>query len=59
MNAVPAATGFLTYLGYAIHLELQRRQLEAAYGTSQAHIAILDGLQEFKAARALYQSVNP
>ena len=47
-----AAKGFLTYLGFAIHLELQRPQIEAARGKDGAHAGILAALQRFKEARA-------
>lgn len=46
----------MTYLGYAIHLELKRRELEAAYGPDVAQLAIVKALADFKAAR---QAVKP
>jgi hypothetical protein len=40
----------MTYLQYAIRLELKRAQLVAQHGSYLAHIAILNGLRAFKAA---------
>jgi hypothetical protein len=50
----PAATGFLTYLGMAIRLELSRRSIEAAYGSKEvAHESVLQTLRKFKEERGL------
>lgn len=50
----PAATGFLTYLGMAIRLELSRRSIEAAYGGKEvAHDIILQTLRKFKEQRGI------
>lgn len=48
-----AARGFLSYLGLAIRLELNRPNLEFAAGSREgANAAILKTLSQFKEARS-------
>jgi len=50
----PAATGFLTYLGLAIRLELSRASIESVFGAKEvAQAIILETLRKFKEQRGI------
>lgn len=42
----------VTYLAFAVRIELQRRQLEATYGKGMAPVVIAGLLQQFKDLRS-------